>query len=133
MDENRAIWKQCAEFHGHECGGLTIGYKAALYALQLLEMDFEEDKQAVCISETDACSVDAIRAILGCTEEKGNLYLQLTGRQAFAIGNRKNGKAVRLVLKPMPEGMTRAESFGYFQNLAPEKMFYVEEAPAILL
>ena len=21
-------WADCAEFHGHECGGLTIGYKA---------------------------------------------------------------------------------------------------------
>ena len=29
-------WADCAEFHGHECGGLTIGYKAALYAIKLL-------------------------------------------------------------------------------------------------
>ena len=28
MDENKALWKKCVEFHGHECGGLTIGYKA---------------------------------------------------------------------------------------------------------
>ena len=32
MDENKVLWKKCVEFHGHECGGLTIGYKAALYA-----------------------------------------------------------------------------------------------------
>ena len=36
MDENKALWKKCVEFHGHECGGLTIGYKASLYAIALL-------------------------------------------------------------------------------------------------
>ena len=32
MDENKELWEKCAAFHGHVCGGLTIGYKAALYA-----------------------------------------------------------------------------------------------------
>ena len=35
-----SIMEKCAEFHGHECGGLTIGYKAALYAKELLDLDF---------------------------------------------------------------------------------------------
>ena len=39
MDENKALWKKCVEFHGHECGGLTIGYKAALYAIELLKLE----------------------------------------------------------------------------------------------
>ena len=26
-------WNDCVAFHGHECGGLTIGYKASLYAI----------------------------------------------------------------------------------------------------
>ena len=34
MDENKELWNKCVEFHGHACGGLTIGYKAALYALE---------------------------------------------------------------------------------------------------
>ena len=40
MDKN-TLWKKCAAFHGHECGGLTIGYKAALYALELLDISLE--------------------------------------------------------------------------------------------
>ena len=36
MDENKELWNKCAAFHGHVCGGLTIGYKAALYAIELL-------------------------------------------------------------------------------------------------
>ena len=37
----KELWEKCAAFHGHECGGLTIGYKAALYAIKLLELDAE--------------------------------------------------------------------------------------------
>ena len=29
-------WETCVQFHGHACGGLTIGYKAACYAAELL-------------------------------------------------------------------------------------------------
>ena len=31
-------WNDCVAFHGHECGGLTIGYKASLYAIELLNL-----------------------------------------------------------------------------------------------
>ena len=116
MDENKALWKKCVEFHGHECGGLTIGYKASLYAIALLGLGLggggnagclSADEEVVCISENDACGVDAIQVILGCS-----------------IG----GKSLRLVLKPKPEGMTRQESFAYYQSCAPKDMFQVTEA-----
>lgn len=35
---NTELWDKCKAFHGHECGGLTIGYKAALYAIKLLDL-----------------------------------------------------------------------------------------------
>ncbi|WP_330698447.1 FmdE family protein [Anaerocolumna sp. MB42-C2] len=44
MDNDKQLWNKCVEFHGHICGGLTIGYKAALYAIQLLDVDFSEDE-----------------------------------------------------------------------------------------
>ena len=31
-------WEKCVAFHGHACGGLTIGYKAAQYAARLLDL-----------------------------------------------------------------------------------------------
>ena len=119
-------WKDCAAFHGHECGGLTIGYKACLYAIQLLELEFSADEQVVCISENDACGVDAVQVMLGCSIGKGNLLFHMRGKQAFSFFNRKNGKSVRLVLKPKPEGMTKAESFVYYQGCQPEEMFEVK-------
>ena len=62
----------------------------------------------VCISENDACGVDAIQVLLGCSVGKGNLLFHMRGKQAFSFYNRKTGKSVRLVLKEKPEGMTRA-------------------------
>ena len=120
-------WQDCVAFHGHECGGLTIGYKASLYAIRLLELEFSADEQVVCISENDACGVDGIQVMLGCSVGKGNLLFHMRGKQAFSFYNRKNGKSVRLVLKPRPEGMTKAESFAYYQNCQPEEMFAVKE------
>ena len=90
-------WADCAEFHGHECGGLTIGYKAALYAIKLLNIGCAEDEEVVCISENDACGVDAIQVMLGCSAGKGNLLFHLTGKQAFNIYERNSGRSVRLV------------------------------------
>ena len=125
-------WADCAEFHGHECGGLTIGYKAALYAIKLLNIGCAEDEEVVCISENDACGVDAIQVMLGCSAGKGNLLFHLTGKQAFNIYERASGRSVRLVLRPRPEGMTREESFDYFQAQEPTDLFDVKPATIAL-
>lgn len=132
MDKNKAIWKKCVEFHGHECGGLTIGYKAALYAKQLLELGYSDDEQVVCITENDACGVDAIQVILGCSVGKGNLLFHMRGKQAFSFYNRKSGKSVRLVLKKKEKAMTKQESFDYYQSCHPSEMFDVKETTIAL-
>ena len=120
-------WNDCVAFHGHECGGLTIGYQASLYAIELLQLEFSADEQVVCIAENDACGIDGIQVMLGCSIGKGNLLFHMRGKQAFSFYNRKTGKSVRLVLKPKPAGMTREESFTYYQACKPEEMFEVKE------
>ena len=128
----RELWEKCAAFHGHECGGLTIGYKAALYAIELLDLHFSDDEQVVCITENDACGVDAIQVILGCSVGKGNLLFHLRGKQAYSFYNRSTGRSVRLVLKDRAQGMNRQESFAYYQSLAPRDMFDVKETTITL-
>ena len=120
-------WQDCVAFHGHECGGLTIGYKASLYAIELLKLEFSDDEQVVCIAENDACGIDAIQVMLGCSIGKGNLLFHMRGKSAYSFYNRKTGKSIRLVLKPKPEGMTREASFAYYQGCKPEDMFDVKE------
>ena len=121
------LWEKCVDFHGHTCGGLRIGYAAASYAMELMHIGFSDNEQVVCISENDACGVDAIQVMLGCSVGKGNLLFHIRGKQAYSFYNRKTGKSVRLVLKPK-DGMPKAESFAYFQGCNPEDMFEVKEA-----
>lgn len=92
MDDEKALWKKCAEFHGHECGGLTIGYKAALYAKELLDLDFSEDEQVVCISENDACGVDAIQVILGCQCGKRESFVPYLWKTGVFLYDRGSGR-----------------------------------------
>ena len=89
-EEKKELWEQCAKFHGHVCGGLTIGYKAALYAMELLELGFSEDEEVVCISENDACGVDAIQVVLGW-HWKGESAVSYEGEQAFSFITGKQG------------------------------------------
>ena len=95
-------WEKCVAFHGHACGGLTIGFKAAQYAASLLGLTRSADEQVVCVAEHDACGVDAIQALLGCTAGKGNLIFRVQGKQAFSFYERASGRSVRLVLRRGP-------------------------------
>lgn len=120
-------WEKCVEFHGHSCGGLRIGYRAAEYAMELLKVGFSDNEQVVCISENDACGVDAIQVMLGCSIGKGNLLFHMTGKQAFSFYNRATGESVRLVLKPKPAGMTPEESSRYYFDHDCRELFWVKE------
>lgn len=117
------LWEKCVDFHGHSCGGLRIGYAAASYAMELLNISFSDNEQVVCISENDACGVDAIQVVLGCSIGKGNLLFHMTGKQAFSFYNRATGQSVRLSLKPKPLDMTPEESQRYYFDRTPRQLF----------
>ena len=127
MADKNELWQKCAAFHGHVCPGLTIGFRAALYAIDLLELTFSEDEKTVCVSENDACGCDAIQVVLGCSVGKGNLLFHMTGKQAFSFYNRKTGKSVRLVLNHANREMSRPEMLEYYQTIKQEEMFTVKE------
>lgn len=129
IDKN--AWDRCAAFHGHVCGGLAIGYQAARLATELLNIGFSDDEEIVCVTENDACGVDAIQVLLGCSVGKGNLLFHMRGKQAFSFYDRKNGKSVRLVLKDKPEHITREQSMEYFLSQKPKDLFTVKEARPI--
>lgn len=95
-----ADFMKVIEFHGHVCPGLASGYRLAKAALAALEYESPEEGDLVTLAETDRCTIDAFQIILGCTVGKGKLYIQNTGKQAFTVGCRKNGKAVRVVQLP---------------------------------
>ena len=92
-------FKKCAEFHGHVCPGLSLGYKAAKLAMQKLAQARAEDEEMVAIVETDACSADAVQVLTGCTFGKGNLIYKDYGKMVLTLLSRKTGRGVRVALR----------------------------------
>jgi len=93
-------FKRCETFHGHICGGLAIGYLAATAGLDWLREKRALDEELVAIVETDACCVDAIQVLTGCTFGKGNLLYRDYGKMGFTFFNRRTGQGVRLSMNP---------------------------------
>lgn len=89
-------FKETAEFHGHICPGLLIGYRASLAALQTLGVERSGDEELTVVAENDSCSVDAFQWLLGTTFGKGNLKWLDHGKQVFTVSDRKQEKTIRL-------------------------------------
>lgn len=87
-------------FHGHVCPGLIIGYRVAKVAQSTLGVERSEDEELIAIVENDACSVDAIQVLLGCTLGKGNLVYRDYGKQVYTIIFRASNRAIRIAMKP---------------------------------
>ena len=60
-----------------------------------------EDEELVAIVENDACGVDALQCLTGCTFGKGNLLFKDYGKHVYTLYNRKSGKGVRVVLNAL--------------------------------
>lgn len=122
------LWEKAAEFHGHKCSGLAIGYKVSLLALKHLDIkDNIDDEDIVCIAETDACGVDAVQVILKATVGTGAMRILYTGKQAFNIFNRKNGKKARFVLNDIQNFDTKEERMEYILSADAEKLFTIKD------
>lgn len=105
----KELWEKAVGFHGHECPGLAIGVRACDAAMEKMGIGCAQDEEIVCITENDACGVDAIQSLLGCSIGKGNLIYRGTGKQAFSFFNRKNGEKLRLYFKGVSHTDDRQE------------------------
>ncbi len=92
-----ATFEEAAEFHGHVCPGLSSGYRVAIAAMEALGVGRPRDEELVAIAETNACGVDAIQVVTGCTAGKGNLIIHDYGKHAFTFYCRRSDKAVRIM------------------------------------
>jgi len=93
-------FNRCVDFHGHVCPGLAIGYRAAKAGMDWLREHRAMDEELVAVVETDACGVDAVQVLTGCTFGKGNMIHRDYGKQAFTFLGRRTGEGVRVALKP---------------------------------
>lgn len=120
---NKDLWKKCVEFHGHSCPGLAIGYKVSEAAKKKMGLGYSKDEEIVCVTENDACCVDAVQVLTGCSIGKGNLVYKDSGKMAFTFFNRKNNEALRIVLKPLDKSEDREKRMEYILNADIEELF----------
>ncbi len=92
-------YQQIIEFHGHSCPGLAMGYRMASAAMDVLNKSRAEDEELVAIVENDACGVDALQCLSGCTFGKGNLLFRDYGKHVYTLYSRVSRKGVRVSLK----------------------------------
>lgn len=93
-------YEELIRFHGHSCPGLAIGYRMSKAGLDFLNGSKAKDEELVAIVENDACGVDALQCLTGCTFGKGTLIFKDYGKQAYTLYNRKSRKGVRIVFDP---------------------------------
>ncbi len=102
-------YEKIIAFHGHSCPGLAIGYRMALAGLDFLSGTRAADEELVAIVENDACGVDALQYLTGCTFGKGNLIFRDYGKQVYTLFQRSSGKGVRIMFNndAVPPGLRR--------------------------
>ena len=89
-------YEEIIQFHGHECPGIAMGYRMATAAISKLDSIRAEDEEIVAIVENDACGVDALQCVTGCTFGKGNLIFRDYGKHVFTIYCRSSRSGVRV-------------------------------------
>ncbi|MGA1791782.1 MAG: FmdE family protein [bacterium] len=92
-------WEKAIDFHGHSCPGLATGYRVSKIALREIAGKRAQDEELVAIVENDACGVDGVQFLTGCTLGKGNLLYRDFGKHVFTFVCRNSGKAVRISVK----------------------------------
>ncbi len=94
----KSLWRKAVQFHGHCCPGITIGVVACQVVLEEFGADAAND-DLVAVVENDACGVDAIQVLLGCTLGNGKLIHRDYGKSVYTFLNRKTGRAIRLSMR----------------------------------
>lgn len=84
-------------FHGHSCPGVALGFRMAEAAMNTLGVNRSDDEELVAVVENDACGVDAVQCVTGCTFGKGNLVFRDYGKHAFSLFSRLQQQGVRVV------------------------------------
>jgi formylmethanofuran dehydrogenase subunit E len=140
-------WEKAIEFHGHICPGLATGYRVSKIALKEIESKRAEDEELVAIVENDACGVDAVQFITGCTLGKGNLLYRDFGKHVYTFVCRNSGRAIRISVKGgiwkqddndkdyrglrerISTGKATGEEKELFKQLKEKRINYILEAP----
>ena len=91
--------------HGHICGGMPLGFRAGLAALNKLGSERELNMSKLVFVETGTghaagCFADGTQMATGCTFGKGLIQRTEYGKWALTLVDKETHKAVRVSVRP---------------------------------
>jgi formylmethanofuran dehydrogenase subunit E len=85
------------EFHGHRCGGGVMGTKMAMYALEQLGLNLnEEHEDLIVFVEIGRCMADAIQVVTKARIGKKSLTVIDHGKYSATFYKKSTGEGIRL-------------------------------------
>jgi len=102
-------WDQVLEasliVHGHLCGAMPLGFRVGRLALKMLGTEREPNMSKVAFVETGVfhaagCFADGVQFATGCTYGKDLIKKLDYGKWAVTLALKKDGKAVRVSVRP---------------------------------
>ena len=100
--------KRAADFHGHLCPDLAIGYRACQYALAGLKLELLWLPDLCVIVENAGSALDAVQQLTGCTLGNGRLIVRDYGKHVYTF---VYGEEVGLRLALKPEALPLGPEF----------------------
>lgn len=117
-------WEKAVDFHGHSCPGLAVGVRLALDFRQTIGLEGPAgDEELAALSETDACGVDGLQVVLGCTAGQGNLWVRARGKHVFTLWRSSGGPGLRYSWRGAFQGGSRREMTEYFLGGPREELY----------
>jgi formylmethanofuran dehydrogenase subunit E len=115
MEDKQTLFDML-KFHGHKCWASTVGLRAGLATLRVLDTKRSGAKSLHAILETGyhhaaACFGDGVQYATGCTFGKGNIEKNPKGKLAVTVIDKANEKAVRISFKPTLREKIRNSAF----------------------
>lgn len=118
--------EDCVRFHGHLCGGITMGYILSTFAMKQLQANSTE--ALYCRIGFQNCMADAVQCVTGCSVGKKNLEICPDGDGSMILVRRDSGKGVRVKAHfPGPKGQSPQETSQRMMAMDPAELCTVEE------
>lgn len=110
--------------HGHLCPGLAMGYRAARYALKMVD----RGPGLVVYSGSGGCPLHAIEMLTGCSRDNGTVIM--AGGEGWAFYDSQSDEGFRITLKKELPGYKDGDRDRYTELLLtlPDNALFNMEA-----
>ncbi len=117
------LLERAEEFHGHMCGGLTIGLRAGLLLQKLFSEISFRNAEIIVSTKIAACPKDGLMVVLGVRPDNRTLEINPDLDCDYQGYDIIDEKTVKIFMKPLPEGITREKSAEFYREASDEEIF----------